>query len=258
MIGIVRLYGRTAALAARRALRAWPVAFSLVLYAAILLGAGQLVAPLGRVGGFVLGLVVAACLSSYLHLVSHAVAGSRIRFEDLRKSFGARLWDVISVLFVFWIINLVLTYVIAPAAGPKAHVVLALAGVAMAVFFNPVPELIYQGQSRSLQLVLDAARFISRHGLEWLIPNVLFVLALLAPVGLLRGPPGQVVLAVTGILSPDSEGMGLFAVFANAPHLLQLPMLLFVHWVMVFRGILFGELATGGSRRHMVRDAWRR
>lgn len=245
-------------LAARRALRAWPVAFSLVLYALIFLLAGQLLAPLGPLRGFAIGLILAACLSSYLHLISHAVDGSRIRFADLRQSFGARFWDVISVLFAFWIIDLIVEYVIAPAAGPKAPVVGALVGLAMAVFFNPVPELLYQGSSRSFQLLADSARFVSRSGLEWLIPNVIFALILLAPLGLLGGPAGQVVLQIASLLSPQNDGMGLFNVFVKAPLALQLPMLVFVHWLMVFRGLLFRELVSGNPRQRRFRDAWRR
>jgi hypothetical protein len=232
--------------------------FSLVLYAAIFLLTIQLVAPLGQAGGFVLGLVLAACFSSYIHLISHAVSGTRVRFADLKASFRVRFWDVISVLFAFWIIHMILTYVIGPAAGAKAPIVVALVGLAMAVFFNPVPELLYQGSSRSFQLLMESARFISQHGLEWLLPNVLFAVALLAPLGLLRGPAGLVVLNVSGLLSPDSDGMGLFRIFSRAPLYLQVPMLVFIHWAMVFRGLLFAELMQGGSRKRALRGAWRR
>ncbi|HEY4183838.1 MAG TPA: hypothetical protein VGP07_02165, partial [Polyangia bacterium] len=256
MFGVLRLYGDTAVLAGRRAARAWSVAFSLVLYAIIVMLAAKLVSPLGRIGGFVLGIVIAGCFSSYLHLMSHAVAGSKIAFADLRQSFGAKFWDVVSVLFAFWIIGLIIEYAIAPAAGPKADIVVALFGLAMAVFFNPVPELLYQGQSRSFQLLMESGTFISKHGLEWFLPNVLFAAALMAPLGLLHGPPGQVVLNVADLLSPNNDGMGVYNLFSRAPFYLQLPMLLIVHWFMVFRGLLFGELMRGGQRKRALRGGW--
>jgi hypothetical protein len=258
VLGVIRLYGDTAVLAARRGARAWPVMFSLALYAGIIMVAGQLTAPLGMAGGFVLGLVLAACFSSYIHLISHAVSGAKLRLADLKQSFRAKFWDVISVLFAFWIINLILTHVIAPPAGAKAPIVIALFGLAMAVFFNPVPELLYQGQSRSFQLLMESGRFVSRHGLEWLLPNVLFAAALLAPLGLLQGPAGLIVLNISALLSPDSNGSGLGALFARAPLYLQLLMLVFVHFVMVFRGLLFTELTQGGARRRALQGAWRR
>jgi hypothetical protein len=258
VFGVFRLYGQTAVLAAKRAAKAWPVAFSLVLYAIVVMAAARLVSPLGQAGGFVLGIVMAACFSSYIQLIAQAVAGSRLRLADLRQSFGARFWDVVSVLFAFWIIDLVVGKVIAPAAGPKGDIVVALAGLAMAVFFNPVPELLYQGSSRSFQLLIESGRFISRHGLEWLLPNVLAAVALMAPLGLLIGPAGQVILHVANILSPNNDGMGVYDLFTRAPIYLQLPMLLFIHWLMVFRGLLFAELTRGSPRQRAMRGGWGR
>jgi hypothetical protein len=254
----MRLYGDAAGLAIRRGLAAWPVMFSLVLYAGIFMVVGQLVGPLGRAGGLVLGLVLAACFSSYIHLISQVVSGTRVKFADLRESFGARFWDVVSVLFAFWIIDLILTQLIAPASGGKAPIVIALFGLAMTVFFNPVPELLYQGTARSFQLLMESGRFISKHGLEWLLPNVLFALALLAPLGMLRGPAGLVVLNISALLAPNNDGMGLYALFSRAPIYLQIPMLVSVHFVMVFRGLLFGALTRGGSRQRDLRGAWKR
>jgi hypothetical protein len=259
VFGLIRLYGDTAVLAARRGARAWPVMFSLVLYAVIFMVTGQLAGSMGMIGGFVLGLVLAACFSSYIHLISQAVTGAKVRFADLRGSFGARFRDVISVLFAFWIINLVLTHIIAPAAGAKASIVTALFGLAMAVLFNPVPELLYQGSSRSFQLLMESGRFVSQHGLEWLLPNVLFAVVLLAPLGLLHGPAGLVVLNISALMSPDNNGMGLYGLFARAPLYLQLPMLVFVHFIMVYRGLLFAELTRGsGARQRALRGAWGR
>lgn len=258
MLGVARLYARTAVLAGRRAARAWPVAFSLVLYAIVVLVAMRLVAPLGRAGGFILGLITAACFSSYVQLISQAVAGARLRLDDLRRSFSARFWDVISVLFAFWVIDLAVKGIIAPAAGDKADIVGALVGLAIAVFFNPVPELLYQGSTRSFQLLYESARFISRHGLEWLLPNVLAAVALMAPLGLMHGPAGQVILRVATLMAPNNDGMGVLSLFARAPLYLQLPMLAFVHWFMVFRGLLFAELTRGSPRQRALRGGWGR
>jgi hypothetical protein len=54
-------YRQVAVLAARRAVKSWPVALSLVVYAVIAFAAMQVTAPLGMVGGFVMGFVIAAC-----------------------------------------------------------------------------------------------------------------------------------------------------------------------------------------------------
>ena len=50
--------------------------------------------------------------------MSQVVSGSKVGFADLRQSFGARFWDVVSVLFAFWIIDLIcLLLVLAIGAG---------------------------------------------------------------------------------------------------------------------------------------------
>ena len=161
-----------------------------------------------------------------------------------------------SVLFAFWVIDFVVRQVIAPAAGEKAPIIATLVGLAMSVFFNPVPELLYLGQSRSFYLLADAAKFVSKFGLEWLFPNVLFAVALLAPLRLLHGPAGQVVLTIASLLAPNNDGMGLYAVFARAGWWMQLPMLMFVHWLMIFRGLLFDGLNRGAARRSPARSKW--
>jgi len=253
-MGTLRLYGREASRALSHAARAWPVAFSLVLYALLLQLAAALLLPLGMVGGFLLGFAVAACVSSYLHLLSEVVAGRKVTLAALKQSFGARLWDVVSVLFAFWIIDFLLG-TLTRGMGQNGVIVRALAGLTMAVFFNPVPELLYRGSSRSFALLADAARFVSKHGLEWLLPNLLIAVALLAPSGILRASSmGERVLLLQSLFSAT----GVLGLMASVP-LWALPILLIViHWAMVFRGLLFGALVSGGARRRDLGDYWRR
>ena len=153
------LFRDVTVLAARRAVRTWPVALSFFVYAVILLAAGMVLAPFGMIGGLVLGLVVAACWSSYLELASQAVAGSKIRLSwgEFRRTFGVRLWDVVSVMFAFWIISLLMGPVL---NGPQGERVAAVFGLAVAFFFNAVPELLYQGHSRSFALLVASGRFM--------------------------------------------------------------------------------------------------
>jgi len=254
VIATLRLYGREAVRAARLGARAWPVAFSLLLYAALIQLCATLVAPLGLAGGFLMGFVAAACISSYLHLLSLAVDGSKVTFRDLKQSFGARFWDVVSVLFAFWIIDFILA-ALTRSMGDKGAIVRVLAGLAMTVFFNPVPELLYRGSSRSFGLLADAGRFISKHGIEWLLPNLIIAAALLAPTGVLhRSEMGARVLEVQKVFTPG----GLAGVVGSVPLWLMPLLLLAIHWAMVFRGLLYGALVSGAARRRDLSEFWRR
>ena len=230
------------------------MAFSLVLYAELMQLAAALLMPFGVLGGVLLGFASAACVSSYLHLLSQVVGGRKVTLTDLRQSFGARFWDVVSVLFAFWIIDFVLG-TMTRGMGQNGVILRALIGLTMVVFFNPVPELLYRGSSRSFALLGDAARFVSAHGIEWLLPNLLIAAALLTPAGLLHASTmGERVLLLQSLFSP----MGVLGLMRLVP-LWALPLLLLaIHWAMVFRGLLFGALASGGARRRDLGDYWRR
>lgn len=241
---MIGLYKDTAVLAFRRAVKAWPVAFSVVLYAAVFVIAAQLVLPLGIVGGFALGLVAAACASGYLYMLSQAVSGMPVRMGDLRRSFGALFWDVVSVLFALWIISLGIGLLLR-GAGHNGQALSAIFGLAMAFFLNPVPELIYQGRSRSFELLLDAGRFVMKHPLSWFLPNVIFAAVLLAPTGALRiQHPGELLLLFGTVFSPR----GVATIFSRLPLWSAPLLLLFLHYAMVFRGVLYQQLGSSNPR----------
>jgi hypothetical protein len=245
---MLTLFRDVTVLAGRRAVRAWPVALSFFVYAAILLAAGVVVSPLGMIGGLVLGLVVAACWSSYLELAAQAVAGSKIRLDwaDFRRTFGARFWDVISVMFAFWIISLLM----GPALnGPQGERVAAVFGIAVAFFFNAVPELLYQGHSRSFALLIASGRFMIANPVVWLLPNLLFATLLLLPTGRLAVNHPIELLLVFG--NTFSSPLGL-AQMVTAWPIWTWPLILFgLHYVMVFRGILFQNLSSGAGNARL-------
>jgi hypothetical protein len=244
---MLSLYARLAVKSVRLALRGWPAAIALLLYAVAFRFASGLLGQIAVIGGFMIGFLIAFLISSYLHLLSLVVVGRPIRIADFRESFGARFWDVVSVLFALWIIDFGLGF-LTSGAGDRGQIVMVLVGLAMAVFFNPVPELIYlgQGRVRSFALLAESGRFISAHWPEWLGPNALFAIAILAPTGLMAGGP-----VAARILSLESlfSFVGLVVTVLRLPIWLAPIMLIFITWAMVFRGLLFVELATGKNRR---------
>ena len=245
---MLSLYRQVTVEAARRAIAAWPVALSLVVYAVVLVVAMIAFRPLGIVGGFLLGFVVAACWSSYLELISQAVAGAkvRIRWDDFKRTFLARFWDVISVMFAFWIISFVTTPLV---RGPNGPATAAVIGFAMAFFFNAVPELLYQGNSRSFALLLDSARFMFRFPVVWLLPNILLAaLGLFASGRLHVQHPAELLILFGNTFSSPT---GIASIFTGLPYW-ALPIALFVlHYAMIFRGILYRELVSGGGNTRL-------
>ena len=238
---MLKLYARLAGKAIRLALRGWPAAAVLPLYAGLLQIAGGLLAPMQMVGGILLALLLAFLASSYLSLVSLAVAGRKIGFGDFRESFLAHFGDVISVMFATWIIRLLVREV-ARSLGDRGTIIFVLVDLTMVVFFNPIPEMIYLGggRTRSFGLLMEAGRFISAHWPEWLAPSILMGAVLLAPTGLIQhGPAAMRLLAFQSLFAWN----GLLAPLNQIPLWLAPFMLLFLNWAMVFRGLLFTELS---------------
>jgi hypothetical protein len=243
---MLKLYARLAGKSIRLALRGWPAAVVLPIYATVLQIATGYASGLGMAGGFLVGFVVAFLASSYLHLVGLAVAARKIGFGDFRDSFMAHFWDVISVMFATWVIQLLVS-TLTRDAGENGKIIFVLVDLTMVVFFNPVPEMIYLGggQSRSFGLLMEAGRFISAHWPEWLAPSALMAAVLLAPTGLIQhGPLALRLLMFQSLFSLQ----GLAQVVNTIPLWLAPFMLIFINCGMVFRGLLFSELAAGVRR----------
>ncbi|MEE2750780.1 MAG: hypothetical protein VX519_05075 [Myxococcota bacterium] len=224
--------------------RSLPAVGALALYSVIIVALSSLVAPLGLVGGFAVGLFHAGCAGSYLYLIDEVVCRDRsLGFSDLTDSAGPYLWEVISVLFIFWIAELVLQLL-----GLEG-LTLALVLVAF-MLFNAVPEVLYQSRALSTEALSSSTRFIRENWPEWFGPQVLLIVVL-APLlnasalHLLRMfGPFFGFLDVTAPLALE-----LFAGRANTILLTWSAFaVITVHSMMLFRGFLYAELSTGSRR----------
>jgi len=224
----VALYLKVSARAAELVARNWMVLATVLVYAVILSGASAALA-LTAVGGpfFALGsgllmtLIRAACIGSFLYLVEMMIRTSRVNLTDFRRSFGVYLWDVIGVSFVLWIFfRLIGPLIAASPLGPRIMVAIQ---IALVVFLNAVPELIYLGHYSTLALLGESYRFISENWIEWF-------------------PPNFVLLAVLYLVFlPQTDGVLWLLLQATVAALA-------VYFFMVLRGLLFLEL-SGSSRR---------
>jgi hypothetical protein len=214
------LYRRTFTRGAELTLRNWPVLGSVFVYAAIMSATAAFVPMLGILGGFLLSLVWAGCVGSFLYLVEMMVRTSRVTLADFRTSAGAYLWDVVGVTFILWLVFRLLGPALATL--PQGPAILLGLNLVILVFFNAVPELIYLGRCSSLELLRESYTFIGENWVEWFPATfalgALVLLVAVAPVG--------------GVL-----------VWVKLPL-----MALLTAYAMVVRGLLFLEL-HGSTRR---------
>jgi len=219
------MYRRVFVRATQLALRNWPVLGSVFVYSAIMTLTAVAAAFLGLLGGFVLSLVWAACASSFLYLVEMIVRTSKVTLQDFRQSFGAYVWDVVGITFIGWIFFTLATPAILQM--PQGILILMFVQIAIFVFFNAVPELIYLGRHSSVALLSESYNFVTANWIEWFPANfaaaaIVYVVAS-APVD---GPLLYVRSAVVGLL---------------------------LYFVMVMRGLLFLELRDSTYRGRLFK-----
>ena len=225
----------------------------LPLYPLILYVGGMLTASTGMLGGILMSFVLAACWSSYLEIISEAVTSVRFRlsWDELKRTFGARFWDVVSVMFAFWMISLLTQPLL---QGPRGPAFAAIIGLTIGFFFNAVPELLYQGSSRSFSLLADSGRFMTAHPAVWLLPNLLVVFLAFWLTGSIDLSQPQTLLVTFAYTF--SSPMYLVGLLLNFP-IWAIPLvIIFAHAFMIFRGLLFRELSRGGANRRL--EAFRR
>jgi hypothetical protein len=210
----------------------WVVSFAPLAYGLIMSLAGLLAAPLGILGGFILGLASQACVSSGLHLIKNMIASGKADFNDFLNGFTAYLWDLLTVAFILWIPLRLAS--MALGSVPNGDLIYFMIQAALYILLNPVPEFIYQTRTSGLELLSASYNFIVENWLEWLVPNILITI-----VGffLLR-----VLYAAVWVLPFFIQWFVIAFAFG-----------LFLTYFMTFRGFLFAELHGTTRRSRMYR-----
>jgi hypothetical protein len=208
----------------------WVVSFAPIAYSVLLSAVGFVAAPLGIAGGLLLGLATQACLSSGLNLIKNMIDSGKADFNDFIRGFTVYIWDLLTVAFIIWIPMRVLAMVL--GSVPNGGLVYFCIQLALYIFLNAVPELIYQTRVSGLEAIGASYNFIVENWLEWLIPNILLAVV------------GYWLLTLLGSL------------LIGLPFFLQLLVQAFtlgfcLTYIMTFRGFLFAEL-HGSSRRARV------
>jgi len=232
--------------AARDAGKAFPRSawafFVLLACFPLLTAVSLLVSPLGILGGIVLSLLNAACAGTYLALLKDAISLRKpVSVEGARASLGAHTWDILGVLFPLYLVQLVFTLFQAP------WMITLVFSIGVAIFLNPIPEMIGRSRNGSIELLAEAWAFMMRIGPEWLAPQIVALFALwlvfpsqALPILSLFGP--QFGFTTTGRLAMSAGGGVAGWAFGFA-------LVAGVHLMLLFRGALYERLSGAGGRR---------
>jgi hypothetical protein len=239
-------------------MRSWIIAVAVVLFAGVMVLTTSIVAPLGLLGGFILGAVNALLIGSTLGLIEQAVLGSRrLGFRDIWDSFGQYFWDVIGLGFMLWVPLMLLEQ--GMTANPNGPFLAAAIFLLLFILLNPAPEVIYQVRHDSpLDVIRESYEFVIENWIEWFLPLAVVV----APFGFsfffgISGRLGrgagldffQVLILPFTLLSAWFGYLGLSDVGGSALVIVLTPLLAVA--MLIFRGHLFAAL-HGSSRRQRV------
>ena len=205
------------------------------------------VAPLGLLGGFILGLLTCMCITQYYSWLIRTKEGERIPWRSLLEFDAGLFQAVISAAFILWIIDFMVSSLLQGIEGARWFQ--GMVKLAIILVFNPLAEVVYLRGDRDLAAFQRAYQFTLQHWIEWFIPYVL----IFAPLCSLGGTETALsVLSSTSALFPSSPA--LFALMLSFPSLLAAVLgAILVHWLMLFRGALFENLDTGNRRMRMFR-----
>jgi hypothetical protein len=217
------LYARVFRRGAELALRNWWVGLVVVVYAVVIEVVGVTTARLGVVGGLLTYLALVACFSSWLSLVAQVIQTGRIRIGDVPSSFANYFGDLLNVGFLFFGLQLIAAFVLAPV--PFVQIVFRLG---VFVFLNAVPELVYIGRHAAAEVLVESYRFIGENWIEWFPANLVLLACVLGVLQLPAGPLGLAGVAALGVV---------------------------LYFAAIVRGLLFQELSRSSRRG---REFWRR
>ncbi|MCE2484606.1 MAG: hypothetical protein J4F42_03775 [Desulfurellaceae bacterium] len=242
----LRLYATAALETWQRIQRAWWVVLLPFVYLLILLVTSVFAAPLGLVGGFILGFVVAMCSGSYLYFIAEVVQGNRVQPRELLDSWRPYWGSVISILFFVFILRTLLGILVVP--GQSSQTVLSIINLVLLIILNPIPEIIYQGRSTGFAMLQESLDFLWDNGVEWFVPLVglALVSAVVLPVSILAAP-----LEIGRLSFPTLFG----SLLSGSPAALLVAALNagLLYVLMVFRGRLFRKLADSSRRQRIYR-----
>lgn len=165
--------------------RGWLTIVAVVGFGFLLLLAAQFAAPLGMIGGFVLGAVNALLVGATLSLIEQSISHTRaLTVRDVLGSVGRYFWDVIGIGFILWLPLMALD--LSTQANPFGQLLSYAALLLIFLLLNPAPEIIYQVRHDSpLEVLKTSYEFVLENWIEWFLPFALILIPIvLSPMGL--------------------------------------------------------------------------
>ncbi len=218
----------------------WWCIFLPIIYSIILFVVGGIIKTIlpGILGGFALGLLTALLLANYFVFLSASVENEKIALSEIKQDTFALFGPTINVMFILWIVTFIQQMLF---VGQGYFLSLAIS-LLIFILFNVLPEIIYQHQEPGMVSFERAFQFIKENFFEWFIPHLLILFLVFGQA--VFSSSGLIMLVQTDILRPTS-------MLADSTGILV--SLFLLHFVMIFRGVLY-HMLNSKSRNKRVYD----
>lgn len=257
----VRLYHQTLLATLQSLQHNWILIPVLLVFAVGMVLVTLLVAPLGMIGGFILGAINALIIGTTLSLTEEAIRGGRrLRWQDIPQSMGQYFWDVISIGFMVWFPLMFLEMGL--QTNPYQPLIATAVFFLIFVLLNPVPEVIYQSRKGSaLEIVQESYEFVLENWIEWFLPVALaiapFGLSFFFQISSQAGRRGGLDFwhLITLPFSVLSQWLSLLGISSNASFIIVLILTpIATVFMLLFRGHLFAALHRSSRRQRMFQS----
>ncbi len=257
----IRLYHQSLLATLQSLQHNWILILVLLGFAIGLVLVTSIIAPLGMIGGFILGAANALIIGSTLSLTEEVICGGRcLRWQDIPQSMGQYFWDVISVGFMVWFPLLFLEMGL--QTNPYQPLIATAIFFLMFLLLNPVPEIIYQSRKGSaLEIVQESYEFVLENWIEWFLPIAIafapFGLSFFFQISSQAGRRGGLDFwsLMTLPFSILSQWLSLLGISSNTGFILVLILTpLAAVFILFFRGHLFAALHRSSRRQRMFQN----
>lgn len=225
----------------RKAVRAffknWLLFLLAIPYMALTMLAGTIASMMGFLGGILIFVVEAAIVSDYLHIIHQVITRRKFDLDDFKNGFTVHFRKVYMVLFVMWVANYGVSLLLSPILNA-----MGLGFVLVAIYFfifvilNPLPEMIYQKYYSEAETFVKTVEFTRENAIEWLVPNAVIVIILLAVRALIDGGLYAFGLGWLNLLVMSVVSAGL------------------ISFGMIYRGYLFDVLYKTTRRKRLFTE----
>jgi hypothetical protein len=200
-------------------------------------------------GGFLLGFVLAYIVSCYLVTVRAAIDKNNLAVREMFEDGWALFSPVIGVLFAFFIIGYLGKFLF---GGPQAYWILACINLLIAVFFNPIPEILMLRPGFVMSMAQESIEFILENFVEWFLPTILLILPLV-----LVSPSLSIEVVIQVFTNNPLYALEAFIFVASgfaftiSAAIYLVPILLIIYFVSLFRLALYRSLSTSSRRKRI-------